>query len=160
MNTVKAQKTDDNNKPPLYRVVSDSEVIIQPRGATSNKLDDVYHLSPASPAKSLDNTEPLEDVFFASPNTVQDISETRSSHTSSSSSDGEFLKVMTYETFVADFCCVLFLRATCCACVIRGCTARNKLRNKSLKIGPCSISAQLVAGKLNADWSILVYVYC
>jgi len=116
MNTVKAQKTDDNNKPPLYRVVSDSEVIIQPRGATSNKLDDVYHLSPASPAKSLDNTEPLEDVFFASPNTVQDISETRSSHTSSSSSDGEFLKVMTYETFVADFCCVLFLRATCCAC--------------------------------------------
>jgi len=47
MNTVKAQKTDDNNKPPSYRVVSDSEVIIQPRGARSNKPDDLYHLSPA-----------------------------------------------------------------------------------------------------------------
>jgi len=92
MNTVKAQKTDDNNKPPSYRVVSDSEVIIQPRGARSNKPDDLYHLSPASPPKPLDNTEPLEDVFFESPNFVQNTSETRSSHASSSSSDGEFLR--------------------------------------------------------------------
>jgi len=45
------------------------------------------------------------------------------------SSKFSFLKPMTYETFVADFYCGLFLRATCCALHHAKCSC-NKTRNK------------------------------
>jgi len=94
MNTVKAQKTDDDNKPPKYRVASDSEVIIQPRGARSQKLDHLYHLSPSLSIKSLDSTEPLEDVFPTASELIHGTLETRLSQ---SSSDGEFLRRLNSE---------------------------------------------------------------
>ena len=60
--TVQAHRTSDTGRPPSYRDVNDSELLLQDRVNRPNKPEEHYNLVPGrKPTKSLDDTLPLED---------------------------------------------------------------------------------------------------
>ena len=104
MYSVKAENNSDLNRPPNYRVVPESEVVVLPRQSRSDNPELLFHLSPGTVDdfyghSTNDDTLPLDSVFTE----TLDLTETAvrqltpSSADSFSSSDGEFLQRLNAE---------------------------------------------------------------